>query len=312
MLKQDVNNKTQDHTQKDIKIRKQTKRNRSRQKRKDLVRKNNTSSSTAKRTKLTSKERKNSMKRLGITNQLEKKVPPPSSVQEEKERIQDFLEQFFQSDANANKFSEAEKRKFSKNFQKAFIQNKLGNFPAPKKPAGTKLKALPAPPAVKKAVEQKGPKKQILPSLDPMPELKVNEDEQKIGCVKMYNNAFAKNNFNFVAKPQSFDSESGYDQNSYNKELNDEYESTDKKYSKDMDSKYSSDSNNIIRMNYNFAERMKQEFDDQYNYATDDINQTSAAPEKTHEKVSATFGESLPVLASFVNMYGKSFANVRK
>lgn len=29
------------------------------------------------------------------------------------------------------------------------------------------------------------------------------------------------------------------------------------------------------------------------------------------QKVSATFGESLPVLANFVKMYGKSFANAK-
>jgi len=31
-----------------------------------------------------------------------------------------------------------------------------------------------------------------------------------------------------------------------------------------------------------------------------------------YQKVSASFGESLPMFSSFVNMYGKSFANAKK
>lgn len=300
---------------KDVKIRK-NKRNRSRQKKKEIRKANTSSSNVAKRAKLNSKDRKDSMKRLGISNELGKKALPPSSVEDEKQRIQGFLDQFFQSEANAGKFTEGEKRKFANNFKKAFIESKLGNNPIPKAPTSNKLKALPAPPVVKKVVEQKLPsKKKALPALPQkhVREEPINEEnEQRIGNVKMYGNMFSNNNFNFMSNDPTVQSESQYDDTQSNLRESHNFETSDKRNSRDMERKSSNDSDNgPIRMNFNYAQRMAQESND---YLYNQQLKKEPIPQTTQkfEKVSSTFGESLPMLASFVNLYGKSFANARK
>lgn len=174
------------------------------------------------RSKLNSRDRKNSQKRLGISSNLhKKKLPPPSSVDEEKKRIQTFLDSFFQSEANAGKFSDAEKWKFSQNFKKAFIEGQLGSNPVPLKNAGPKLKALPAPPVIK-SNEEKPPLRAILPTMPQREEKKVidrpceDPTDQKLGNVKFYSNAFS-NNFNFLTK-NSIESDSQFDVKSNLKE----------------------------------------------------------------------------------------------
>jgi len=221
VVKEDSVNKTHNHIQRDIKIRK-NKRNRSRQSHKNNARKMNTSHSNTSKTRLNSKDRKASMKRLGIKNNLPKKKNPAPSVDEEKYRIQKFLDSFFQNEANSNKFTEGEKRKFAMNFKKAYIENQYGNVPAPQKPNPQKLKALPAPPVVKKK-----PLQEILPPVmkheeDPKPAIKDEEPQERLGNVKMYSNAF-KNNFNFMGKKDDdsiFGDDSSYkyttDQNDHN------------------------------------------------------------------------------------------------
>jgi hypothetical protein len=192
-------NKT--HMQKDIKIRK-NKGNRPSQKTKSSNRKLNTSGTNKSRTRLSSKDKRNSMKRLGISANLGSKTKN-LSVEDEKKRIQGFLDEFFESDANAGKFTEAEKRKFTNNFKKAFIESQLGGIPPkPKKNNGPLLAALPAPPKIKPVPVNK-PMKAILPSLPPKEEPKVEakkaESDIKLGNVKFYSNAFT-NNFNFITK----------------------------------------------------------------------------------------------------------------
>lgn len=142
------------------------------------------------------------MRRLGISANLGTK-PKNLSVEDEKKRIQGFLDEFFESDANAGKFTEAEKRKFANNFKKAFIESQLGGIPPkPKKNTGPKLAALPAPPKIKSTPSTK-PMKAILPALPPKDEPKVDsenaESDLKLGNVKFYSNAFT-NNFNFITK----------------------------------------------------------------------------------------------------------------
>lgn len=175
------------------------------------------------------------MKRLGITHNADtKKTKPPWSVDEEKKRIQSFIDAFFDSDANANKFSEAEKRKFAQNFKKAFIESKLGDNPLPPKSNAPKLKALPAPPIIKEA-PAKPATKPTLPAL-PKKEEKPKEDtEQKLGNVRHYSNAFV-NNYNFVTK-NSAETESHFEINSNFKET-EMNESLDHKYAQMSDDKY--------------------------------------------------------------------------
>jgi hypothetical protein len=49
---------------------------------------------------------------------------------------------------------------------------------------------------------------------------------------------------------------------------------------------------------------------DRVNYSNSRIVEDFVSKQPV-QKVSSTFGESLPVLASFVKMYGKSFANAK-
>lgn len=206
-------NKT--HVQKDIKIRK-NKGNRARSK--VNSRKINSSNSNASRSKLHSKDRKSSQQRLGISSNLGKKKI--GSIEEEKQRIQSFIDAFFESDANAGKFTEAEKRKFAQNFKKSFIENQFNGNSMTKKNAPPKLKALPAPPVIKKQ-EEREPFKAIMSAmpqmLDPkIPNEEIEESGQRLGNVKYYSNAFV-NNFNFLTK-NSIESDSGFDIKSNYKE----------------------------------------------------------------------------------------------
>lgn len=299
-----------EHSQKDIKIRK-NKRNRSRQKRKA-----NSSSSNGKRAKLTSKERNNSMKRLGISSSnLVKKAQKTGTVEEEKTKIQSFLDQFFMNDANAQKFSEAEKRKFAKNFQKAFIDSKLGPIPEPKKPAAGKLKALPAPPVVQKVETklQKKPTLQPIPKKEEVvqkPEPKVHQNDQKIGSLKMYNRVFPSS-MNQIQRQQSFDSDSQYAENSHFNNNTDLSEVENPKYQEQHNEYSEEDDEEPVRvgMNYNFHQRMQEELKQEQmkeickNMEIQKEDISKAQNEQKYKKVSNTFEESLPMFASFVNMY---------
>lgn len=103
------------------------------------------------------------MKRLGIGfNQ--KSSNGQDWVEDTENKIQTFLNSFFSSQANAGKFTDAEKKKFTTNFKKAFIENQIGSSNLPKKNAQPKLKALPAPPVIKE-LEKKPIKKQTLPAI---------------------------------------------------------------------------------------------------------------------------------------------------
>ena len=51
---------------------------------------------------------------------------------------------------------------------------------------------------------------------------------------------------------------------------------------------------------------------DNVEYRKQDSVEVLPVKDPIPSKVSSTFGESLPVLASFVKMYGKSFTNVNK
>ena len=193
----------------------------------NYFRKLNSSHSNTSKARLTSKDRKASMNRLGIKNNLPKKKKPLPSVDEEKRRIQIFLDSFFKNESNANKFSEIEKRKFAMNFKKAYIENQYGEKAETKKKKNTpKLKALPAPPMVN-TVTEKPPLKEILPLQSEIEEYKEIKEEssgaapeiqgepgQKLGNTKLYTNVF-KNNFNFISKNENktdsvFDQESQY------------------------------------------------------------------------------------------------------
>jgi hypothetical protein len=203
VIQKDSANRT--HIQKDIKIRK-NKVNKNRQKSKNNTRNIITSNSNTSKNRLLSKDRNESMKRLGISANLGKKKPA-ASVEEEKQRIQSFIDSFFQNEANANKFNEAEKRKFAMNFKKAFIDSQYQATKSHVLTEKPKLKALPAPPVIVK-VEKKPVKRAVLPSLPQLPDSpKVinepyttqDETDQMLGNVKFYSNAF-KNNFNFITK----------------------------------------------------------------------------------------------------------------
>ena len=125
------------------------------------------------------------MKRLGISANLGSKAKG-LTVDDEKKRIQGFLDEFFESDANAGKFSEAEKKKFANNFKKAFIDSQLGGIPPkPKKNSGPKLAALPAPPKIKPTPANK-PMKAILPAL-PLKEAPKVESEKAESDLKLGN-----------------------------------------------------------------------------------------------------------------------------
>ena len=294
------------HTQKDIKIRK-GKRNRSRQSSKN-VRKTNTSNSNVSRSKLTSKDRQNSMQRLGISTNLGKKKNPPSSIDDEKKRIQTFVDTFFQSDANSGKFSDAEKRKFTQNFKKAFIESQYGSaLPPTSSVPNKKLKALPAPPKVKGELK-KAPVKAILPSL-PKEELAerkevalVKEEEgQKLGNMNLYNNAFV-NNFNFITKKEPEANWAPVSPSPY-KESD---ESSANKYHEMVGSNYYSPESSSQDHQYEGTQPLqKVDFSN-----SRPVEQQQVA--EHYQKVSASFGESLPMFSSFVNMYGKSFANAKK
>jgi len=186
----------------------------------------NTSHSNHSKTRLTSKDRKQSMKRLGIMNNLQKNKDPPATLDEEKERIQSFIDSFFQNEANSNKFSDAEKRKFAKNFQRAFIEDQYGKNPELKKNKVPKLKALPAPPVLKK-LEEKQPLQAILPSVhieEKKQEKKEDESGLRFGNLNSYGNVF-KNNFNFMTKNELDTDSVGVDSNYKFTDENDDFPS---------------------------------------------------------------------------------------
>lgn len=115
------------------------------------------------------------MKRLGIGfNQ--KLNSGQDWIEDTENKIQTFLNSFFSSAANAGKFSETEKKKFTANFKKAFVENQIGTSNLPKKNAQPKLKALPAPPVIKDA-DKKPLKKQTLPAI---PKSKEAEEKPKL------------------------------------------------------------------------------------------------------------------------------------
>jgi hypothetical protein len=150
---------------------------------------NNSQSTTSNRIRLSSKDRKESMKRLGIASNLSNRSKVKEcTVEQEKKKIQEFLDAFFQNDVNGKKFSDAERRKFAANFKKEFINDKIkAPMPKAKKNPAHKLKALPAPPMPPSVnrIEEKEMRKPVnLPSIPKIEEEKKIDDpegEQKIG-----------------------------------------------------------------------------------------------------------------------------------